>query len=69
MAGCDLLGHASNQNEAIRAEMATTLVALAAREGEGCVLWSLVRAIEMTFAARRSSRSLPETASGWTGPH
>lgn len=51
-AGCDLLGHASNQNEAVRAETATALVALAAREGEGCVLRSLVRAIEMTYDQR-----------------
>lgn len=51
-AGCDLLGHASNQDEAVRAETATALVALAEREGEGCVLWSLVRAIEMTYDLR-----------------
>ena len=51
-AGCDLLGHASNQNEAIRAEAASALVALAEREGEGCVLWSLVRAVEMTYDRR-----------------
>jgi len=51
-AGCDLLGHASNQNEAVRAETATALVALAQREGEGCVLWCLVRAIEMTYDLR-----------------
>ncbi|WP_405774910.1 HEAT repeat domain-containing protein [Streptomyces sp. NBC_01538] len=51
-AGCDLLGNASNQNEAVRAETATALVALAEGESEGCVLWSLVRAIEMTYDQR-----------------
>lgn len=51
-AGCDLLGHASNQNEGVRVETAAALVALAERESEGCVLWSLVRAIEMTYDQR-----------------
>ncbi|WP_329139009.1 HEAT repeat domain-containing protein [Streptomyces sp. NBC_01476] len=51
-AGCDLLGHASNRNEAIRGEAATALVALAEREDEGRVLGSLVRAVEMTYDHR-----------------
>ncbi|MFD9336812.1 HEAT repeat domain-containing protein [Streptomyces sp. NPDC060028] len=50
--GCDLLGHASSQTEAVRAEAATALVALAERETEGRVLWSLARAMEMTYDQR-----------------
>lgn len=50
--GCDLLGHASNQNEAIRTETATALVALAEGEKEGRVLRALVHAIEMTYDQR-----------------
>lgn len=50
--GCDLLGHASDQNDAVRAETAAALVALAERETEGCVLWSLARAIERTYDQR-----------------
>ncbi|MFJ4736730.1 HEAT repeat domain-containing protein [Streptomyces sp. NPDC088770] len=50
--GCDLLGHTSDQNEVVRAETATTLVALAERETEGRVLWSLARAIERTYDRR-----------------
>ncbi|TWF73217.1 HEAT repeat domain-containing protein [Kitasatospora viridis] len=51
-AGCNLLGDAANQHEAVRAETATALVALAQRETEGRVLHSLARAIEMTHDAR-----------------
>ena len=51
-AGCDLLGHASNQHGAVRAETATALVALAQRETEVCVLASVARAIEMTYDPR-----------------
>ncbi|MFD9353397.1 HEAT repeat domain-containing protein [Streptomyces sp. NPDC060031] len=50
--GCDLLGRASSQNEAVRAGAATALVALAERETEGRVLWSLARAMEMTYDQR-----------------
>lgn len=50
--GCDLLGDASDQNEAVRAETAAALVALAERETEGDVLWSLARAIERTYDER-----------------
>ncbi|MEV8566854.1 hypothetical protein AB0436_15020 [Streptomyces sp. NPDC051322] len=46
MTGCDLLGDASDQHAAFRAETATALVALAERENEGCFLRSLARAIE-----------------------
>ncbi|MET9470357.1 HEAT repeat domain-containing protein [Streptomyces sp. NPDC006544] len=49
--GCDLLGEASGQNEAVRGATAAALVALAARETEGCVLRSLVRAIGGTGEA------------------
>ncbi|MCX4746192.1 HEAT repeat domain-containing protein [Kitasatospora sp. NBC_01287] len=51
-AGCTLLGDTSNQNEAVRAETATALVALAQRETEDRVLWALARAIEMTYDPR-----------------
>ncbi|MFJ4185302.1 HEAT repeat domain-containing protein [Kitasatospora sp. NPDC089509] len=50
--GCDLLGRTSDQNEAVRARAATGLVALAERETEGRVLWSLARAIERTYDPR-----------------
>ena len=50
--GCDLLGHASDQNEGVRAETAAVLVALAQRETEGRVLSSLVCAIEKTYDQR-----------------
>lgn len=50
--GCDLLGEASDQNEAVRGETAAALVALAERETEGCVLSSLARAIGGTGEAR-----------------
>ncbi|MBT2407687.1 MULTISPECIES: HEAT repeat domain-containing protein [unclassified Streptomyces] len=50
--GCDLLGNASDQNEAVRAETATALVAHSERETEGRVLWSLARAIERTYDQR-----------------
>jgi hypothetical protein len=50
--GCDLLGHASDRNEAVRAGAATALVALAGRERESRVLSSLARAIEMTYDQR-----------------
>ncbi|WP_330289885.1 HEAT repeat domain-containing protein [Streptomyces sp. NBC_00576] len=50
--GCDLLGHASDQNEGVRAETAAALVALAERETEGRVLSSLVCAIERTYDQR-----------------
>ncbi|WP_280719312.1 HEAT repeat domain-containing protein [Kitasatospora sp. MAP5-34] len=51
-AGCDLLGHASDRNAEVRAEAAAALVTLAERESEGCVLWSLAGAIEMTYDRR-----------------
>jgi HEAT repeat protein len=50
--GCDLLGNAGDQNEAVRTTTATALIALAEREGEGPVLWSLARAIERTYDER-----------------
>jgi HEAT repeat protein len=50
--GCDLLGNASDQNEAVRVETATALVELAEREQENCVLWSLAEAIERTYDQR-----------------
>ncbi|MFJ9028198.1 HEAT repeat domain-containing protein [Streptomyces sp. NPDC102274] len=50
--GCDLLGHASDQNEAVRAETATALVALAEQETESRVLRSLAQAIERTYDQR-----------------
>ncbi|MEV6582326.1 HEAT repeat domain-containing protein [Streptomyces sp. NPDC051582] len=50
--GCDLLGNASDQNEAVRSDTAATLVALSERETEGRVLWSLARAIERTYDQR-----------------
>lgn len=53
--GCDLLGDASSQNEAVRADVATALVALAERESEASVLWPLARAIEST----RDQRAIP----------
>ncbi|MGW6692099.1 HEAT repeat domain-containing protein [Streptomyces sp. NPDC054961] len=50
--GCDLLGEASDQHEALRGATAAALVALAERETEGCVLRSLARAIGGTGEAR-----------------
>ncbi|MFG1808088.1 HEAT repeat domain-containing protein [Streptomyces sp. NPDC049040] len=50
--GCDLLGHASNRDEAVRAEAAAALVALAGLESEPRVLSSLARAVEMTYDRR-----------------
>jgi hypothetical protein len=50
--GCDLLGHASDRDEAVRAETAAALVALAQRETEGRVLRSLAGAIERTYDRR-----------------
>jgi hypothetical protein len=50
--GCALLGHASDQNETVRAEAVAALVGLARRETEVCVLCSLVRAIERTYDER-----------------
>ncbi len=50
--GCDLLGDAADQNEEIRTETATALVALAERETAGEVLRSLVHAIERTYDQR-----------------
>ncbi|WP_371616657.1 HEAT repeat domain-containing protein [Streptomyces sp. NBC_00454] len=50
--GCDLLGKASDQNEACRAETVVALVALAEREGEADVLAALARAVEMTYDPR-----------------
>jgi hypothetical protein len=47
-AGCDLLGHASDRNEAVRAATADALVALAKREAEGCVLAALAGAVART---------------------
>jgi HEAT repeat protein len=51
-AGCALLGHASDQNEAVRAETVAALVRLAQRETEACVLCSLACAIERTCDER-----------------
>ncbi|MFE2289524.1 HEAT repeat domain-containing protein [Streptomyces sp. NPDC059443] len=50
--GCDLLRNASDRNEAVRAETAAALVALAERETEGRVLLVLARAVEMTYDPR-----------------
>ncbi|MGW3227079.1 HEAT repeat domain-containing protein [Kitasatospora sp. NPDC001095] len=46
--GCDLLGFASDAHEDVRAEVAVTLTALAAREPDPDVLCSLARALEQT---------------------
>ncbi|GAA1256953.1 hypothetical protein GCM10009665_54190 [Kitasatospora nipponensis] len=51
-AGCELLGRASDQHEALRAGTATTLVALAEREREADVCGALARAIERTYDPR-----------------
>ncbi|WP_157531392.1 MULTISPECIES: HEAT repeat domain-containing protein [unclassified Kitasatospora] len=50
--GCDLLGDAADQNEEIRTETATALVALAERETAVEVLRSLVHAVERTYDQR-----------------
>lgn len=50
--GCDLLGHASDQNEACRVETVGVLVALAEGEREAGVLSALARAIERTYDPR-----------------
>ncbi|MFG2848183.1 HEAT repeat domain-containing protein [Kitasatospora sp. NPDC048296] len=50
--GCDLLYHASDQDETVRAEAAEALTALAEREADDGVLWSLARAVERTYDPR-----------------
>ncbi|MFI6444046.1 HEAT repeat domain-containing protein [Kitasatospora sp. NPDC050543] len=53
--GCDLLGNASDQHEAVRAESAAALAELAGRESENRVLESLAQAIGTT----RDRRAVP----------
>ncbi|GAA2250594.1 MULTISPECIES: HEAT repeat domain-containing protein [Kitasatospora] len=50
--GCDLLGHASDQDGTVRAATVDALVALAEHETDPDVLWSLARAIELTYDQR-----------------
>jgi len=50
--GCDLVGDASYQHEAVREAALAALVALAERESEGQVLGALARAIEKTYDQR-----------------